>query len=100
MPNQAQIEAILREVPDPEIGVSVWDLGLIYNIDIDEPKGLVTILMTLTTIGCPLFDLIANPIREAVGGLPGVKNVEVELTFEPPWNQERMSDEAKMMLGF
>ncbi len=94
-----QIEEILKTLPDPEIGVSLWDLGLIYNIDIDPKKGKVTVLMTLTTIGCPLFDLIANPIIEAAGKIKGVKAVEVELTFEPPWSADRMSKVAKEQLG-
>ena len=94
-----QIEKILKTIPDPEIGVSLWDLGLIYNIDIDPKAGKVTILMTLTTIGCPLFDLIANPVKEAVGKIRGVRDVEVELTFEPPWSADRMSKSAKEQLG-
>ena len=94
------IERILKTIPDPEIGVSLWDLGLVYHIDIDKKIGKVTILMTLTTVGCPLFDQIAGPIREEVGKLKGVTSVEVELTFEPPWNMDRMSEEAKVQLGF
>lgn len=100
MVTKSKIEEVLKKIPDPEIGVSIWDLGLIYGIDINEGNGKVSIRMTLTTIGCPLFDLIANPIREAVGKLPGVKVVDVDLTFDPPWNTERMSEEAKAQLGF
>ncbi len=100
MATKQQIEKILKTIPDPEIGVSLWDLGLIYEIGIDKKEGVVRILMTLTTIGCPLFDLIAGPIREEVGKLPGVKKVDVELTFEPPWSMDRMSEEAKAQLGF
>lgn len=99
MVTKKQIESILKTIPDPEIGVSIWDLGLIYNTDIDQKKGKVSVLMTLTTIGCPLFDLIANPIKEAVGKIKGVKEVEVELTFEPPWSADRMSKAAKEQLG-
>lgn len=95
-----QIEEVLRSIPDPEIGVSLADLGLIYNIDVDHKTGGVEILMTLTTIGCPLFEQIASPIREAVGKIPGVKEVEITLTFEPPWTPDRMSAEAKAQLGF
>lgn len=94
------IEKILKIIPDPEIGVSLWDLGLVYNIAIDKKSGKVTILMTLTTVGCPLFDQIAGPIREQVGKLDGVKSVDIELTFEPPWNMDRMSEAAKIQLGF
>jgi len=100
MPTKKNIESVLKSIPDPEIGVSIWDLGLIYNIDIDKKNGKIEILMTLTTIGCPLFNLIADPIRENVGQLPGVKEVGVELTFEPPWTPDRMSEEAKLQLGF
>jgi metal-sulfur cluster biosynthetic enzyme len=74
-------------------------LGLIYGIAIDK-KNNVTVKMTLTTIGCPLFTLIADPIKTEVGKLKGVQKVEVELTFDPPWNTDRMSDEAKKQLGF
>jgi metal-sulfur cluster biosynthetic enzyme len=100
MVTKLQIEDILRDIPDPEIGVSILDLGLIYNIDIDEVTGKVEVLMTLTTIGCPLFEQIANPIRERIGKLDGVTEVEVLLTFEPAWSPEKMSEEAKVQLGF
>lgn len=100
MVTKKQIENVLKTIPDPEIGVSLWDLGLIYTITVEPKTGTVGILMTLTTIGCPLFDLIAGPIREEVGKLKGVKKVDVELTFEPPWSMDRMSEEAKAQLGF
>jgi metal-sulfur cluster biosynthetic enzyme len=83
------VEKVLKKIPDPEIGVSLWDLGLIYKIDIDK-KGNVEILMTLTTVGCPLFEQIADSIREDVGKVKGVKKVDVRLTFEPPWTPDRM----------
>lgn len=100
MVTKTQIENVLRTIPDPEIGVSLWDLGLIYEIKIDEPSGAVTVVMTLTTIGCPLFSLISDPIKKQVKALKGVTSVEVELTFEPPWNMDRMSDVAKQQLGY
>lgn len=100
MATKAQVERVLKEIPDPEIGVSILDLGLVYEITIDEKKGAVRILMTLTSIGCPLFDQIAIPIRKGVGKLAGVKKVDVDLTFEPPWSTEKMSPEAKEQLGF
>lgn len=100
MVSKTDIEKVLKEIPDPEIGVSLWDLGLIYNVDVDEKLGKVNVLMTLTTIGCPLFHLIADPIKKKVGKLKGVKEVTVELTFEPPWNTERLSEAAKQQLGF
>ncbi len=100
MPTKKQIEDVLKTIPDPEIGVSLWDLGLIYGITIDKKSGVVTVRMTLTTIGCPLFGLIAEPIKTGVGALPGVKSVEVDLTFDPPWNTDKMSKEAKKQMGF
>lgn len=99
MLTKKQVEKVLKTIPDPEIGVSLWDLGLIYGISIDK-KNTVTVTMTLTTIGCPLFNLIADPIRSEVGKLAGVKKVEVELTFDPPWSTDKMSDDAKKQLGF
>ena len=100
MVRKSAIEKVLKTIPDPEIGVSLWDLGLIYEIGIDKKKGTVRILMTLTTIGCPLFDLIAGPIRQEVGKLKGVKKIDIDLTFDPPWSMDRMSEEAKAQLGF
>lgn len=100
MTTKADVETVLKDIPDPEIGVSLADLGLIYNIDIDAKTGKVEILMTLTTIGCPLFEQIAGPIRTAVSKLDGVKEVDVLLTFEPPWKPDMMSAEAKAQLGF
>lgn len=100
MVTQKQIEDVLATIPDPEIGVSLWDLGLIYEIHIDEKIGIVSVKMTLTTIGCPLFSLIADPIKKEVGKLEGVTKVLVELTFEPPWTMERLSEKAKAQLGY
>jgi len=100
MITKKQIEDVLKTIPDPEIGVSLWDLGLIYDIMIDKKTGIVTVKMTLTTIGCPLFNLISEPIKTEVGKVSGVKGVDVELTFDPPWTTEKMSDEAKKQLGF
>jgi metal-sulfur cluster biosynthetic enzyme len=100
MVTKKDVENVLKKIPDPEIGVSLWDLGLVYIIDIDKKKGRVEILMTLTTVGCPLFEQIADPIRQNVGKLKGVKKVELTLTFEPPWTVDRMSESAKAQLGF
>jgi metal-sulfur cluster biosynthetic enzyme len=99
MPTKKDIEEILKNIPDPEIGVSLYDLGLIYDIVIDKDKQEITVIMTLTTIGCPLFNLIADPIKEKVGELPEVKKVIVELTFDPPWNIDKMTEEAREQLG-
>lgn len=100
MVTKKQVENVLKTIPDPEIGVSLWDLGLVYGIGIAKKTNDVTVTMTLTTIGCPLFNLIADPITREVGKIPTVGKVTVELTFDPPWTTERMSDDAKRHLGF
>ncbi len=99
MVTKKQIEKVLDTIPDPEIGVSIVALGLVYDIDVDPKSGRVRILMTLTSVGCPLFDQIAMPIREEVGKLAGVKKVDIDLTFEPVWSPEKMSKKAKVQLG-
>jgi metal-sulfur cluster biosynthetic enzyme len=88
----------LKQVLDPELGISIVDLGLIYEIKIEKEK--VKIVMTLTTIGCPLFSLIEEEVKNRLKEL-GLKEEEIklELTFDPPWTIERMSKEAKAMLG-
>lgn len=92
------IYAKLNEVLDPELGISIVDLGLIYNVEINRKN--VKIIMTLTTIGCPLFGLISGQVREKIKELKGVCDVEIELTFDPPWNIDKMSKEGKIQLGF
>ncbi len=99
MITKQQIEKILDDIPDPEIGISIFSLGLVYDVEVD-PKNNVRILMTLTSIGCPLFDQIEAPIRDQVGKLKGIGVITIDLTFEPPWSPDKMSEEAKMQLGF
>jgi len=99
MVSKDSIIKILKTIPDPEIGISVWDLGLVYKIEITK-KGEVEITITLTSVGCPLFDTIQAQITEQVGMIKGVTTVRVELTFEPPWTPDKMGEEAKMQLGF
>ncbi len=89
----------LKNVPDPELGISIVDLGLVYEVDINK-KGTVNVIMTLTTMGCPLFDLIEGPVISELMKLDGVKDVTVELTFDPPWSPDKMSKDAKVKLGF
>ena len=88
-----------RSVYDPEIPVNIYDLGLIYTIDISNDSA-VTIIMTLTAPGCPVAGEMPGWIAEAVEPLPGVKQVADELTWDPPWGMEMMSDEARLELGF
>ncbi|MCL5797550.1 MAG: metal-sulfur cluster assembly factor [Patescibacteria group bacterium] len=89
----------LKNIPDPELGISIVDLGLVYDVKADK-NGNVEVVMTLTTMGCPLFDLIADPVRMELSKVKGVKDVTVELTFDPPWTPEKMSKEARVKLGF
>src|SRR5690606_23288649 len=89
----------LKLVYDPELGVNVVDLGLIYDIDMKQ-EGLIHIRMTLTTPGCPMHDTIAGGVERALKGLPGVQSVQVEVVWSPPWSPEKMSDEAKEQLGY
>ncbi|MBN2630709.1 MAG: DUF59 domain-containing protein [Rhodobacteraceae bacterium] len=88
-----------RSVFDPEIPVSVFDLGLIYTIEIDA-ENAVSVIMTLTAPGCPVAGEMPGWVADAIEPLPGVKQVDVALTFEPMWGMEMMSDEAKLELGF
>jgi FeS assembly SUF system protein len=88
----------LKEVYDPEIPVNVYDLGLIYNVDIEENN--VNILMTLTAPGCPVVDILVDDITAAARAVDGIENVNVELTFDPPWDKSMMSEEARLELGF
>ncbi len=91
------IEA-LKTVYDPEIPVDIYELGLIYDIQV-KPDGNVYILMTMTTPFCPVADILPQQVRERVGAISGVKDVEVEITFDPPWTPDRMSEKAKAELG-
>ncbi len=83
-----QITAALRDVFDPEVGMSVVDLGLIYGVEIEDERVRVT--MTLTVPGCPLHDSMAEWVRQAVMKIPGVTEAEVDVTFDPPWTPERI----------
>ncbi|WP_179380437.1 SUF system Fe-S cluster assembly protein [Jannaschia marina] len=88
-----------RSVFDPEIPVNIFDLGLIYTIDIDAENS-VKVIMTLTAPGCPVAGEMPGWVADAVLAQPGVKDVDVDLVFEPPWGMEMMSDEARLELGF
>ena len=93
------IVAALRSVYDPEIPVNVYDLGLIYRIEIGA-EAAVEIDMTLTAPACPVAGEIMNWVRNAVEGIDGVGVVKVNLVFDPPWDQSKMSEDAKLELGF
>lgn len=88
----------LRDIFDPEIPVNIYDLGLIYGVDIDEGAG-VTVTMTLTTPHCPVAESMPQEVELRVAGVPGVRDAEVNLVWDPPWDPQKMSDEAKLELG-
>lgn len=97
-PKVEEIMEALKTCYDPEIPVNIVDLGLIYDVKVRDDNS-VYIKMTLTAPGCPAGFLLDAQVKEAVMQVKGVKDVEVELVFDPPWTPERMSDEAKAILG-
>ena len=92
------VREALRQIVDPEIGINVVDLGLVYETNVDE-NGLCSITMTLTSPGCPLSGYIGTAVESAVGELDGIKQVDVDIVWTPPWNPSMMSEEAKLELG-
>ena len=101
--NPLQLESaivnVLKTVYDPEIPVNVYDLGLIYDIDVDEQKNVI-LTMTLTAPNCPLADEVMRDVQEKVQSVEGIKVAKVNLVFDPPWNKEMMSEEAMLELVF
>ncbi|MBO4530028.1 MAG: DUF59 domain-containing protein [Paludibacteraceae bacterium] len=95
---EEKIVSVLKTVYDPEIPVDIYELGLVYNIDVKE-DGTVTIDMTLTAPNCPAADFILEDVKQKVEGIEGVKEAVVNLVFEPEWTKERMSEEALLELG-
>ena len=89
----------LKEVYDPEIPVNIYDLGLIYNVNVDENNN-AGIVMTLTAPGCPVVDILIDEVTKAVSSVEGIEKVNVDLTFDPPWDKSMMSEEARLELGF
>ncbi len=89
----------IKQIYDPEIPINIYDLGLIYEIDVDEYDN-VDIKMTLTAPNCPVADSLPAEVKERVNGIKGVKSVNLELVFDPPWGPAMMSEEAKLELGF
>ena len=93
----AAIRSALATVEDPELGLDIVSLGLVYGIECDG--GRARVVFSLTSMGCPIGPMIERDIVEAAGRVEGVEAVEVELVFDPPWSPERMSDDAKFLLG-
>ena len=102
MVDPTQIEKLvidgLRTVYDPEIPVNIYELGLIYGVAV-EPPGVVTIRMTLTAAGCPAAQSLPKEVEERARAIPGVTDVKVDVVFDPPWDQSRMSEAARLELG-
>jgi len=90
--------AALKEIFDPEIPVNIYDLGLIYGVDVDANAG-VTVTMTLTTPHCPVAESMPGEVELRVSAVPGVRDAEVNLVWDPPWDPQKMSDDAKLELG-
>ena len=98
MVEREEIINALHTVEDPELGMDIVELGLFYDVEIEGPN--VKVIHTLTSMGCPAGQMIQENIHEAASAVEGVEQVEVELTFDPPWTPEKMSDDAKFILGF
>ncbi len=96
---EANILKVLKDIYDPEIPVNIYDLGLIYEVDV-ENDGKTIVKMTLTAPNCPMADKLLNEVEERVGTVEGVSEVIINLTFDPPWDKSMMSDEAMLELGF
>ncbi len=94
----AQVYELLHQVIDPEVGVNIVDLGLVYGVRVSER--VVYVRMTLTTPGCPLGSYIDDEIRRALGRMPDVDDTDLDLVWDPPWDPEMMTDEAKRQLGW
>jgi metal-sulfur cluster biosynthetic enzyme len=98
MPSKQDVVEALRQVEDPELGMDIVELGLFYDAEVHGQNVKVT--YTLTSMGCPAGQMIQEDIERVLREIPDVEQVESELTFEPPWTPEKMSDDAKFILGF
>ena len=96
---ETKIVQVLKTIYDPEIPVNIYDLGLIYNINLDDDR-VAHITMTLTAPNCPMVDELIEEVKYKVAGTKGVKDCELKLTFNPPWDKSMLSEEAKLELGF
>ena len=98
MPTREEVVDALHLVEDPELGMDIVELGLFYDVEIDGSK--VKVIHSLTSMGCPAGPMIQEDIRNVVANIDGVEEVEIDLTWDPPWTPERMSEDAKFILGF
>lgn len=99
MPTQDDVLTVLKEVDDPEIGVNVVDLGLVYTVDVKD-GGDIDVQMTLTAPGCPMHETIARACEMAIETLADVKEAHVTMVWNPPWTPDRLTDEGRRLLGF
>jgi FeS assembly SUF system protein len=97
--NEAEVMDALRECYDPEIPVNIVDLGLVYDLTIDNEAGKVNVMMTLTSMGCPMAGEVVSEVEMRVGQVTNVTNCTVDMTFDPPWSPERMTEDARWELG-
>lgn len=97
MITEEEVMEVLKQCYDPEIPVNVVDLGLIYNVSIED--GTVDVEMTLTAPGCPMHTLIARDVKQKLESIPGLKKANVKVVWDPPWTPDRLSEEAKKILG-
>ncbi|WP_374722703.1 metal-sulfur cluster assembly factor [Peribacillus tepidiphilus] len=95
---KGSIMGALEQVVDPEIGIDIVNLGLVYDVEIND-EGIVTVTMTLTSMGCPLAGTIIDQVKTALSDLPEVKDTEVNIVWNPPWTKDKMSRYAKIALG-
>jgi metal-sulfur cluster biosynthetic enzyme len=98
MASVEELRDVLNTVEDPELGMGIVDLGLVYDVELEGSKAKVT--YTLTSMGCPVGPYIAEQIHDVTQAVEGVEDVEAELVWTPPWSPERMSEDAKFVLGF
>jgi metal-sulfur cluster biosynthetic enzyme len=98
MPTKDEVVEALRAVEDPELGMDIVELGLLYDVEVEGPR--IKVIHTLTSMGCPVGPMIQENIDQIARAMPDVEDVEVELTWDPPWSPEKMSDDAKFILGF
>ena len=98
MVNEDDIREAMKQVDDPELGINVVDLGLLYEVKVDEATGKVDLNMTLTSMGCPLTDQIIADVRKFVEPLDGVTSVDVNWVWDPPWGPDKMTDDGKLMM--
>lgn len=96
---ETRLVGVLKSIFDPEIPVNIYDLGLIYNIEVDDDN-IAHITMTLTAPNCPMAEELIEEVKYKISGTKGVKETDLKLTFNPPWDKSMLSEEAKLELGF